>query len=126
MVEDDLDMQISLSTILRRHGYEVLAVTDGVTARKLLADHAFDVVTLDLKLPDVDGTDLLASGEELPPVIVVSAFAYFDQIELESRFGSRVSSFIRKPAPPRVILEAVAQARRRRESEDGRAKATGS
>jgi CheY-like chemotaxis protein len=112
VVEDDADVRSSLSEVLRQEGYYVAEAADGATARELLSEQSFDVVTLDLRLPVLNGVELLASQEKPPPVVVLSAFSYFDQEEVQRRFGNKVSAFLRKPATPRLVLAAVAEAAR--------------
>jgi DNA-binding response OmpR family regulator len=112
VVEDDADVRTSLSEVLRQQGYQVVEAADGAAARELLAEQTFDVVTLDLRLPVLNGVELLASQEKPPPVVVLSAFSYFDQSDVQRRFGNQVSAFLRKPAAPRLVLAAIAEAAR--------------
>jgi diguanylate cyclase (GGDEF)-like protein len=78
IVEDDPEIQYLLSVVLDDGSREIVAVTSGDEAERVLAEGAVDLVVLDLILPDVDGRTLLAKMRARPetaaiPVIVVSA-----------------------------------------------------
>lgn len=74
MVEDDRQIVRTLRTSLQARGYEVQAARDGSSALGLLRADGFDLVILDLGLPDMDGMEVLtrmrAFGEQ--PVIVLT------------------------------------------------------
>ncbi len=75
VVDDEPQIVRALRINLSARGYEVLTAHDGVTALKLAADGKPDVVVLDLGLPDMDGTDVIAGlrGWTTMPIIVLSA-----------------------------------------------------
>jgi DNA-binding NtrC family response regulator len=76
IVEDEEILRESLLEFVREEGEDAIAVDCLAAARRMLARQTFDVVILDLKLPDGSGLDLLQSmqGEESPLVIVMTAF----------------------------------------------------
>jgi DNA-binding NtrC family response regulator len=76
IVEDEVILRESLLEFLRDEGEEAVAADTLAAARRMLARQTFDVVILDLKLPDGSGLELLQAmqGEESPPVIVMTAF----------------------------------------------------
>nr|WP_285229960.1 response regulator transcription factor [Neorhizobium galegae] len=59
MVEDNQALAEGLSTILRGSGYAVDAVADGASAEAVAAAETYDLVILDLNLPEMDGLDVL-------------------------------------------------------------------
>ncbi len=59
IVEDNLTLAAGLAAVLRVAGYAVDVVHDGVSADAVLATEAFDLVVLDLSLPELDGLDVL-------------------------------------------------------------------
>ena len=61
LVEDNQALAEGLSTILRGSGYAVDAVADGASAEAVAAAEAYDLVILDLNLPEMDGLDVLRS-----------------------------------------------------------------
>jgi DNA-binding response OmpR family regulator len=70
IVEDELDLATALATGLRREGYAVDTAANAADARERLHDASYDVVCLDLGLPDGDGREIcreLRAGELLVP-----------------------------------------------------------
>jgi signal transduction histidine kinase/CheY-like chemotaxis protein/CHASE3 domain sensor protein len=75
LVEDDQRQQESVTALIGDSDVEIVAVSEGGAALQALATSVFDVMIIDLKLPDMSGQELLermASGESrsFPPVIV--------------------------------------------------------
>jgi len=58
IVEDDLDLSDMISSYFRVQNYEVQTAAWGEEALKLIDNHAFDLVMLDVRLPDIDGFEL--------------------------------------------------------------------
>ena len=75
VVDDEPQIVRALRINLSARGYEVLTAHDGASALRLAADGKPDVVVLDLGLPDMDGTDVIAGlrGWTSLPIIVLSA-----------------------------------------------------
>ena len=77
VVDDELMIRKSLETQLRNKRYSVASAEDLAGARKILSRDAFDLVFLDMRLPDGEGTELL---EELsvksdgPMVVMMTGF----------------------------------------------------
>ncbi len=78
VVDDDRGMQDLLEIMLTRAGYQVTTADDGAAALNLIGKKPFDLVITDLKMPRVDGIDLLKGIKEKAPataVILLTAFA---------------------------------------------------
>ena len=75
VVEDDRSVRNLLVTTLRTHGYRHLEAKDGEEAIVQASSHNPDVILLDLGLPDMEGTDVIARVRAWSnmPIIVVSA-----------------------------------------------------
>jgi two-component system, OmpR family, KDP operon response regulator KdpE len=75
VVDDDTQILRALRINLTAHGYQVLTAADGASALQIAADGRPEVVVLDLGLPDLDGTDVIAGlrGWTQIPIIVLSA-----------------------------------------------------
>jgi DNA-binding NtrC family response regulator len=67
IVDDEIQLVRHLEHLLRTEGYQPIGVHDGKSARKAVAAYFPDVVLIDLKLPDVDGTALLTELAEKHP-----------------------------------------------------------
>lgn len=76
VVEDDPQIADGLSRALQRHGHIVDVLDRGLSADVALASQDFDVVILDLGLPDMDGIDVLRrlrSRQKRTPVLILTA-----------------------------------------------------
>ena len=76
LVEDELDIRGFLQRSLAEAGYQVEAAADARTAEKMAVDNLFDVLVVDLGLPDEDGISLILRLRQLglrAPVLILSA-----------------------------------------------------
>jgi two-component system KDP operon response regulator KdpE len=75
IVDDEPALARALAINLRAHGWEVVTAADGRSALEAAATEHPDVVLLDLGLPDLDGTEVLAGlrGWTQVPIVVLSA-----------------------------------------------------
>jgi len=74
VLEDDLIVRNNLEQCLRRRRYDVASVATIAAAQEMLAKDNFDLIFLDMRLPDGDGTDLLKTIQQRPqkPLVVVT------------------------------------------------------
>ena len=78
IVEDELIARENLDHVLKKEGYETVAVDSGVRAFKELEKEEFDLVLTDLRMQQVDGMQVLERTKELYPdteVVVITGFA---------------------------------------------------
>jgi DNA-binding response OmpR family regulator len=76
LVEDEYDIQSFLRRSLEEAGYEVDAAADGKAAQALAAKNAYDILVVDLGLPDCDGISLILRLRQIgvkAPVLILSA-----------------------------------------------------
>jgi two-component system KDP operon response regulator KdpE len=97
VVEDDSTMRAVMAVALRQRGYEVREAATAAAARRSLGEQHFDVVLLDLGLPDADGVDLAAEikGSFEGPIIVVSART--EEEQLIRALDAGASDYVTKP-----------------------------
>jgi DNA-binding NtrC family response regulator len=114
VVDDEPLIRWSVSETLLDHGFEVVETGDASGARSAVqdaADHTFDVVLLDYRLPDSDDLGLLASLRTLSPhaqIILMTAFGKPEVVRGALDLGAyRV---INKPFEMQAIADLVAQA----------------
>jgi DNA-binding NtrC family response regulator len=77
VVDDEESMREFLSLLLRKEDYRVTATADGSEAIRLVKEINFDTVITDIKMPGVDGLDVLSGLKEIDPglpVIIMTAF----------------------------------------------------
>ena len=84
IAEDEERIVSFLEKGLRAAGYTTLAVDDGIDALSLARDDSFDLLVLDLDLPDLDGQEVLrrirARGERMPIVILTARTGVEDTV----------------------------------------------
>ncbi|HNZ64234.1 MAG TPA: sigma-54 dependent transcriptional regulator [Smithella sp.] len=76
IVDDELNMRLVLSAMLKKEGFDVSSASNGREALQVLQSNRFAVVITDLKMPDIDGMALLSRiAEQHPeiPVIMITA-----------------------------------------------------
>jgi DNA-binding response OmpR family regulator len=81
VVDDDLNIQRLYKEELEEEGYEVVIATTGKEALEVFAKEKFDIVTLDILMPDIDGISLLRKMKEQRPdmpIIMSTAYDYRD------------------------------------------------
>ena len=81
VVDDEPDMVENCTRILRRAGYRVLATTDPERALALVESERPDVVLTDLKMPGIDGMELMRRAHELDPTLPIIMITAFGSIE---------------------------------------------
>jgi CheY-like chemotaxis protein/anti-sigma regulatory factor (Ser/Thr protein kinase) len=111
LVEDDLRQQESVQALIGDSDVEIVAVSQGSSALQALAESVFDVMIIDLKLPDMSGQELLqrmAAGESrsFPPVIVYTGRNLTRDEEAELMRYSR-SIIIKGARSPERLLDEV-------------------
>jgi len=76
IVDDELNMRLVLSAMLKKEGFEISSASNGREALQILQTNNIDVVITDLKMPDIDGMELLTViSDRYPeiPVIMITA-----------------------------------------------------
>lgn len=76
LVEDEIDIQRFLKTSLEEAGYQVDAASDAHSAQRLAAENEYDILIVDLGLPDQDGISLILHLRQIgvkAPVLILSA-----------------------------------------------------
>jgi DNA-binding response OmpR family regulator len=114
LVEDDLDVRGLLCEYLPRYGIAVTAVSSCAAARDALQNGAFDLITLDLHLPDADGLTLareLRERANAVPIIIVSARREEADRVLGLELGA--DDYLTKPFSPRELLARIRAVLRR-------------
>ena len=110
VVDDDDDIRLLLCTILEQAGHEATPSATGRGAFELAQHEDFDLILLDLHVPDLDAWSfLVASWEDLKvkriPVVMVTASDDERVAERAAAWGCR--AFVRKPFRPEDVLGAV-------------------
>jgi DNA-binding NtrC family response regulator len=111
VVDDDVAILTSLAQILEQHGYKVETAATGHEAIEKCINGSYDLALLDIRLPDIDGTQLL---KELNSVcdtmikIMVTGYAGLDSALQSLLLGA--NAYVMKPVEPDKLLKVVAEA----------------
>ena len=108
VVDDDKVLTQLLRTLLEDAGYEVRVAHDGETAYAHLRDSKCRGMLLDIRMPGLNGAELLmlmAAEGINTPVIVMAGFPDFDEEEMKQ--FPNVRKFFHKPLYPEDVLAAV-------------------
>ncbi len=114
IVEDEGDLRLMTRMILQsRPGYDVLEAENGAEALAVLDRSDVDLILLDIRLPDMEGWDILARLTEqgrFPelPVVMVSAHSTPSTAERALREGVR--AYVTKPFTSEELFDAIARA----------------
>jgi two-component system KDP operon response regulator KdpE len=113
VVDDEPQIVRTLRINLSARGYSVLTAHDGTTALKAAAEGKPDVVVLDLGLPDVDGTEVIAGlrGWTTVPIIVLSARV--DSADKVEALDAGADDYVTKPFGMDELLARLRAAVRR-------------
>lgn len=104
VVEDDEPVQRLIARALEREGFDVLSVADAAAACEAVGHGEFDLIVLDLRLPDADGLDVLTQLRELadvPTIIVSGRGAEGDRV---LGLSSGADDYVVKPFSPRELV----------------------
>ena len=116
LLADDEQVYVeSLAKVLRRRGFDVVAVLDGPAATRAISREEFDVVVLDLRMPGMDGLAVLEairSRDTLTPVLLLTGHADMDQAAKALKGGA--VDVLMKPCPVETLVSAIEDASERK------------
>lgn len=121
VVDDEAMIRDSLEEILRLEGYEVLTAENGEIALTMIQQDHFDMVLLDLKMPGMDGIDVIKMISRISPdtrVILLTGHGSMETAIDALRLGAH--DYILKPATTSEILSSVARGLARRAEQQHR------
>ena len=108
VIDDETIVRTSCERTLTPEGYEVISTSGGQEGIEYLQNQSFELVLLDLKMPDIDGIEVLTRiNKEWPDtkVIMITGYSTVDTAVQALRFGAY--NFIEKPFTPDSLLNAV-------------------
>jgi DNA-binding NtrC family response regulator len=121
VVDDEAAVRNSLSSWFQKDGFTTGAAADAVEALKKLAERSWDIILLDIKMPNIDGMELLQRIRRINPdivVIMITAYATVDTAVEALKGGA--FDYVMKPIDPddlsRIVRKAVEQRKLVREN----------
>ncbi|WP_170476907.1 response regulator transcription factor [Ruegeria arenilitoris] len=119
LVDDDRNILTSVSMTLEAEGFEVETYNDGQAALDAFNKKLPDMAVLDIKMPRMDGMDLLQrlrQKTQMPVIFLTSKDDEIDEV-LGLRMGA--DDYVKKPFSQRLLVERIRALLRRQEANDG-------
>jgi CheY-like chemotaxis protein len=112
VVDDNVDMAMSLSILLELNGHRVEMAHDGPSALELSQARPFDVVLLDIGLPSMDGYEVARrirarGGESQPLLIGISGYGFDADRQRAKEAG--LDLYLVKPVDPKLLETLLEQ-----------------
>ncbi|MDP3048816.1 MAG: sigma-54 dependent transcriptional regulator [Thermodesulfovibrionales bacterium] len=111
VVDDDKDLRLNLSSILKDEGYDVLAVEDGREALKAVQNNSPNLALLDIRLPSMDGMKVLEKLKRIDKdLIIIMLTAYGDVKGAVRTMKLGAFDYITKPFDSEELLLIIKRA----------------
>ena len=127
LITDDEHYVLEATTRrLRNKGYDVTGVETGKEALKRISEEPFDLLLLDIQMPDISGLELLSQARRIDPeimAVIVTGYGSVENVIEAMELGAL--GFVRKPSSTAELTKAIegALARGRLQKENARLKA---
>jgi CheY-like chemotaxis protein len=108
IVDDEPDMRLALSTVLKKEGHKIIEAEDSEKALEELARKPVELVLLDIRLPGMDGVQMLKRVRETRqdlPIIMVTGYGSVDTAVKLMQLGA--DGYLSKPFSNRQLVETV-------------------
>jgi CheY-like chemotaxis protein len=114
LAEDNVVNQRLISRILTKMGHTVVVASDGAVALKVLSQHEFDLIAMDMQMPVMDGLEAThkirlseAGTVRHVPIVAITANAFDD--DRRKCFEAGMDGYVVKPVSPKAIGDEVAR-----------------
>ncbi len=114
IAEDDTALREGLAVALQNDDLSVRTAADLAEARRILRDHTFDLLLLDVNLPDGSGIDLcreVTAVQDVPVIFLTVRDAEIDEV---TAFRAGACDYVKKPFSLTILQERIAAALRKR------------
>ncbi len=111
IVDDDKDLRFNLACILKEEGHAVIAASDGKQALNALAEDTPDLVLLDVRMPGMDGVELLEEMKKIEmnlPIIMLTAYSDVKSAVIAMKSGA--FDYITKPFDEEELILTIGKA----------------
>ncbi len=110
IVDDDKSLLKSLTEILQTEGYKIDTAETGKEALEKSSAQYYDLALLDIKLPDMEGTELLRTiNGHLPETIKIIITGYPSMENAVKALNLRADAYLMKPVNPEELLKTIEQ-----------------
>jgi DNA-binding response OmpR family regulator len=110
IVDDETNVRLNYRITLETEGYQISEAASGAIALEELLAGSFDLAILDMRMPGMDGLDLLAKMREVGigvPAMIVTAYSDVPHAVLAMKLGA--IDFLQKPLRPEELRRIVAE-----------------
>jgi len=110
IIDDEPNVRLTYRVTLETEGFEVQEASDASAALRELADKDFDLAILDMRMPEMDGLELLESMRERniqTPVVIITAYGDVPHAVRAMKLGA--IDFLQKPLTPEALRSAVGE-----------------
>ncbi len=125
LVDDDRNILTSVSMTLEAEGFAVRTYTDGAEALRALASQPVDLAVLDIKMPRMDGMELLEKLRRSSDVPVIFLTSKDDEVDELMGLRMGADDYIKKPFSQRLLIERIRTLLRRELNRGGGGEKTG-
>ena len=115
LVDDDRNILTSVSIALQAEGFITRVYSDGETALKALVDNPPDLAVLDVKMPRMDGMELLRRLRERSSIPVIFLTSKDDELDEALGLAMGADDYIAKPFSQRLLIARIRAVLRRAE-----------
>ena len=115
LVDDDRNILTSVSIALQSEGFITRVYTDGATALKAFAENPADLGVFDIKMPQMDGMELLRRLREFSSMPVIFLTSKDDELDEALGLAMGADDYISKPFSQRLLLARIRAILRRQE-----------
>ena len=116
LVDDDRNILTSVSITLQAEGFQTRVYTDGVTALKAMTENPPDLAVLDIKMPRMDGMELLRRLREKVDIPVIFLTSKDDELDEALGLAMGADDYISKPFSQRLLIARIRAVLRRAEN----------
>ena len=106
IIDDEASLRQTLARILQRAGFEVTTAANGKVGLSLVNEHSFDLLYLDIRMPDVSGLELLKTiHAKFPDLPVILFTAQPDLNSAVEALRRGATDYLLKPLKPQAVID---------------------
>jgi DNA-binding response OmpR family regulator len=113
VIDDDTAVTDLLSVLLRSHGFDVRVTNNSAEGLGFIRDEQFDLVILDLMMPEMDGWEICKEVRAFSQVPIIVLSALNDPSMVASVLDAGADDYLTKPTPSRILVAHINRLTRR-------------
>jgi DNA-binding response OmpR family regulator len=113
VIDDDTAVTELLSVLLKTHGFDVRVTNNSTEGMGMIRDENFDLVILDLMMPEMDGWEICKEVRSFSQVPIIVLSALNDPSMVASVLDAGADDYLTKPTPSRILVAHINRLTRR-------------